>query len=73
MSLVLSMIGWLLLLGAFVSLAWLVRRIIDRDRLVSEVEAYGRPIEDEGLPDLKTPVFAILGLLGGAVLADFIF
>ncbi len=73
MSSLLGLMAWPFMLIALVALVWLVRRVIERERLLSEIDAYGQQVEIEDLPDTQTPLTLFFGLFVFAVLLDILF
>ncbi|MGF1454709.1 MAG: hypothetical protein ACFB6R_04950 [Alphaproteobacteria bacterium] len=69
----LSFLAWPILVGAFIALGWLVRRYVERDRILSENDAYGYQEAMDDLPDINPPLTAFFGLIVLAMLVDMLF
>lgn len=69
---IVELLDWMLIVGAIFALVWLVRRTVDRDRVMSEVEAYGQAVDADSMPNLTVPAACFFGLLAAAVLFDIV-
>ncbi len=72
MSTLTTVMEWLLLILAMVALSWSIRRMIARQRIEAEIEAYGRAPGGEAVPDARTPFTLFVILIGLAMLVDLL-